>query len=67
VGGGGFQGSSVGGPAEGFGVISFPQHSLQKSSFLADYTKEGFPSIRSLLVSKEGLAGGKATEGKPKI
>jgi hypothetical protein len=48
-------------------VISFPQHSLQKSSFLTDYFKEGFPSIRSLLVSKEGLAGGKATKGKPKI
>jgi hypothetical protein len=42
VGGGGFQGSSVGGPAEGFGVISFPQHSLQKSPVLADNPKEGF-------------------------
>lgn len=42
MGGGGFQGSSVGGPAEGFGVISFPQHSLQKSPVLADNPKEGF-------------------------
>jgi len=41
VGGGGFQGSSVGGPAEGFGVISFPQHSLQKSLLRADKPKEG--------------------------
>lgn len=67
MGGGGFQEPPRRGASEGFGVISFPQHSLQKSSFLTDYFKEGFPSIRSLLVSKEGLAGGKATKGKPKI
>lgn len=39
---GGFQGAASGGESEGFGVTSFPQHSLQKSSFLADKFKEGF-------------------------
>lgn len=42
MGGGGFQEAPWRGAFEGFGVISFPQHSLQKSPVLADKTKEGF-------------------------
>jgi hypothetical protein len=42
VGGGGFQEPPRRGAFEGFGVISFPQHSLQKSPVLADIPKEGF-------------------------